>query len=106
MGVVDGIAGVFANPIIDAQKDGVGGFFKGVGKGVVGLVVKPVAGVFDGVSAVASGVRNTTTMMEDRSFTWIRYPRAFYGPDRQLLPYNEEDSKQAYKSLIESKEYD
>lgn len=34
-------------PIESTQKEGVVGFFKGVGQGVAGLVVKPVTGVVD-----------------------------------------------------------
>jgi vacuolar protein sorting-associated protein 13A/C len=33
----------------------VGGFFKGLGKGVVGIVTKPVVGIFDLASSVTEG---------------------------------------------------
>ena len=36
----------------EAKKGGFGGFWKGVGKGVVGAVVKPVVGVSDSVVSV------------------------------------------------------
>ena len=38
MGVVEGISGVVLRPIEGAKQQGVGGFFSGAVKGVVGLV--------------------------------------------------------------------
>ena len=43
----DGVTGVFLKPIAGARDEGVEGFFKGVGKGVVGLVTRPASGVID-----------------------------------------------------------
>ena len=42
--VKDGITGVVMKPIRGAKRDGVTGFVKGVGQGVVGLVAAPVSG--------------------------------------------------------------
>jgi vacuolar protein sorting-associated protein 13A/C len=47
MGFVDGVTGVATKPIEGAKEEGVGGFFKGVGKGVVGLVARPTGGIID-----------------------------------------------------------
>lgn len=41
------------------MKSGVSGFVKGIFKGAKGLVIKPVAGVLDGVSKITEGVSNT-----------------------------------------------
>lgn len=46
-GVFDGVTGVFLKPIEGAKKEGVEGFFKGMGKGMVGLVTRPASGVID-----------------------------------------------------------
>lgn len=46
MGVYDGITGVVTQPIQGAKKDGLSGFTKGVGMGIMGLLVKPSAGKF------------------------------------------------------------
>ena len=43
-------------PIEEAQSDGVAGFFRGVGLGVLGAAVKPVLGVADGISTIAKGL--------------------------------------------------
>lgn len=45
--MVDGVTGVFTKPIDGAREEGVEGFFKGMGKGVVGLVTRPASGVID-----------------------------------------------------------
>lgn len=47
------MSGIFTAPVSGAKKGGMGGFFKGVGKGLVGAVVKPVVGVTDSVISVA-----------------------------------------------------
>ncbi|CAN0531033.1 unnamed protein product, partial [Ectocarpus sp. 8 AP-2014] len=57
-GFTSGVSGVFTDPVRGAKKGGMGGFFKGVGKGLVGAVVKPVLGVTDSVISVAQGISN------------------------------------------------
>lgn len=42
---------------IGARADGVEGFFKGFGKGIMGLVTRPAVGVFDMVSTTLDGIR-------------------------------------------------
>ena len=59
-GVASGVTGIFMAPVKGARNEGVGGFFKGVGKGLVGAVVKPVMGVTEGVTAVVQGASNAT----------------------------------------------
>lgn len=49
-GLYDGIGGLVTQPIRGAQKEGAAGFFKGVGKGIGGVVLKTTAGAF-GVAA-------------------------------------------------------
>lgn len=52
---MEGVEGVFEKPISGARKHGVGGFFKGVGQGMVGLVARPLTGALD----FTSGTLNT-----------------------------------------------
>lgn len=56
-GVVDGVTGVFTKPISGAKQQGIEGFFKGLGKGAVGLVTRPTAGVVDFASGSFDAVR-------------------------------------------------
>lgn len=43
--------------LIGARKGGVEGFFKGIGKGIAGLIVKPTGGVIDFVTSSLDGVK-------------------------------------------------
>ena len=47
-------------PIDGAKADGVGGFFKGIGKGASGLVAKTVSGTIDIVAKTTEGIDNQT----------------------------------------------
>lgn len=42
----DGISGLVTQPFKGARKEGTAGFFKGIGKGVGGIVLKPGAGQY------------------------------------------------------------
>lgn len=42
------------------EKQGAPGFFKGIGKGVTGVLLKPAGGVFDSVSVLLDGFRRAT----------------------------------------------
>ncbi|RTE81520.1 hypothetical protein BHE90_003977 [Fusarium euwallaceae] len=56
LGWYDGVTGLFTQPWRGAQKEGVGGFFKGIGRGFGGFVAKPCAGVFGIPGYVMKGV--------------------------------------------------
>ena len=59
VGFYDGITGVVTQPYKGAKENGVKGALKGVGKGMVGLVSKPLAGTVDFISCTTQGVVNT-----------------------------------------------
>ncbi|TFK30442.1 vacuolar protein sorting-associated protein vps13 [Coprinopsis marcescibilis] len=73
--VTSAMEGVFMKPIEGAEAGGALGFFKGVGKGLVGAVTKPVVGVFDLASNVSEGIRNTTTVFDSPERDRVRMPR-------------------------------
>lgn len=73
--VSSAMEGVFMKPIEGAESEGAFGFFKGVGKGLVGAVTKPVVGVFDLASNVSEGIRNTTTVFDNPEKDRVRMPR-------------------------------
>ncbi|KAJ2927125.1 hypothetical protein H1R20_g9964, partial [Candolleomyces eurysporus] len=74
--VTSAMEGVFMKPIEGAESGGALGFFKGVGKGLVGsAVTKPVVGVFDLASNVSEGIRNTTTVFDSPERDRVRMPR-------------------------------
>ena len=57
IGVGLGFSGVVLDPVQGAHDDGVEGFFKGMGKGILGLLTKPAGGVIDMVSMAFDGLR-------------------------------------------------
>ncbi|XP_019641996.1 PREDICTED: vacuolar protein sorting-associated protein 13A-like [Branchiostoma belcheri] len=86
MGIVMGISGVVLQPVKGAQQEGVEGFFKGIGKGLLGLFSRPVAGVFDMVSMSFDAVRRSAEVghiVVHRQ----RVPR-FINPETGLTPYS------------------
>lgn len=97
MGVVDGVTGVVMKPLSGAKEEGVEGFFKGFGKGVVGLVTRPTAGVIDFASGSFGAVRRATELNEEAKR--VRSPR-FLQPDSLVRPYIK-DEAEGNKILIE-----
>ncbi|OJD35794.1 glycosyltransferase family 1 protein [Diplodia corticola] len=45
-GLYEGISGLVTQPLKGAQKEGAGGFIKGVGRGIAGIALKPQAAAF------------------------------------------------------------
>jgi len=86
-GLFDGLSGVFTAPVQGAMQDGAVGLLKGLGRGLVGAVVKPVTGVFDAVTTLSDGIKNTTTLFEARVVPQ-RPPRILYGPEQLIRPYS------------------
>ena len=80
-GIASGIGGLFYQPFKGARNGGVGGFFKGIGKGVVGVVTKPVAGTLEAVSNVTEGIANGA---RDAGSTKKRNKRGILRPRRIL----------------------
>ncbi|KAJ7786305.1 vacuolar protein sorting-associated protein 13 [Mycena metata] len=85
--VASAMEGVLMKPIEGAESEGAFGFFKGVGKGLVGAVTKPVVGVFDLASNVSEGIRNTTTVFDGPARDRVRLPR-HVSADGVLRPYD------------------
>ncbi|KAF1778201.1 Vacuolar protein sorting-associated protein 13, second N-terminal domain [Phytophthora cactorum] len=65
LGVYEGVAGLVLNPMRGAQESGAVGFVKGTITGIIGLPVKPVAGIFDFASR-ATRVCGTGPCRTDR----------------------------------------
>jgi len=99
-GVVEGVSGVIRAPIRGAEKRGVQGFAKGVGKGLLGLLVKPVIGLSDAATDVMIGVKGSVEGATGGGHFGVyreqlRPRRALYGRDRALRYYNLADATAA-----------
>ena len=86
--VMSGLIGIVEQPYKEAQKSGGEGFLKGIGKGVVGVVVKPTVGLLDLVSRTTEGLKNAANVGEKRLVLPRRLPRAVTYR-RTLEPYDE-----------------
>ncbi|XP_077487985.1 intermembrane lipid transfer protein VPS13A-like isoform X2 [Amblyomma americanum] len=62
LGILLGVSGVVMNPVSGAQLEGLEGFFKGIGKGLMGLMTKPTGGVVDMFSIAFDGIRRAAEM--------------------------------------------
>ncbi|KAE8377752.1 hypothetical protein BDV26DRAFT_262865 [Aspergillus bertholletiae] len=89
--LASGIGGLARHPLQGAEKEGIQGFFKGVGKGVLGLATKPAIGAFDLASNLAEGVRNTTTVFDAEGLDRVRLTR-FIATDGIVRPYSQRES--------------
>uniref|UniRef100_A0A670J300 Vacuolar protein sorting 13 homolog A n=1 Tax=Podarcis muralis TaxID=64176 RepID=A0A670J300_PODMU len=99
-GFVSGITGIVTKPIRGAQKEGATGFFKGVGKGLVGAVARPTGGIIDMASSTFQGIKRATNASED--VMSLRPPR-FFGEDGVIRPYRLRDgagSQMLQQSLV------
>lgn len=81
---MDGVTGVVTKPVTGAREEGVEGFFKGLGKGAIGLLARPTAGVVDFASGSFEAVKRATESSEDAKR--LRPPR-FQHYDNVLRPY-------------------
>jgi len=91
------VTGIVVKPVQGVRKDGAKGFAKGLGQGIIGVAVKPVAGVFEAVSKTSEGIKNTTTYFDkDKILRRVRpFPRMFTR-EKCLLPYDEYDCEGTY----------
>jgi Vacuolar-sorting-associated 13 protein C-terminal/Autophagy-related protein C terminal domain len=96
-GFLDGVSGVVKAPLRGAEKRGLEGFAKGVGKGLLGLLVKPIIGISDGFTDVMIGVKGTLDGASGQSsqVSQIRPGRALYGRERAVRPYSLADAAAA-----------
>jgi len=86
LGVFHGVTGVFSQPLKGFSEEGRVGLVKGVGKGVSGLVLKPVVGVVDFITDTTEGIKNTANNSQDKRER-IRPPR-YFGLDRVVRPFD------------------
>ena len=96
-GVVEGFTGVVQAPIRGAEKNGFEGFAKGFGKGLLGLLVKPMIGLSDAATDVMVGVRGSVDAGRQSGRGVHRIPqlrprRTMYGRDRTLRIFSLADA--------------
>ncbi|KAK6294022.1 hypothetical protein J4Q44_G00348520 [Coregonus suidteri] len=73
-----------------AKKEGAAGFFKGIGKGLVGVVARPTGGIVDMASSTFHGIQRVAESTEE--VTKLR-PVRLIREDGIIRPYDQEDAK-------------
>jgi len=79
--------GVVKQPMKGAEERGVVGFAEGLGKGLLGLAVKPAVGAVDLITLSTQGISNTTSYFENKDRERWRKPR-FFDERKIVLPYD------------------
>ena len=93
--------GIFTAPVRGARSGGVGGFLKGVGKGLAGVVTKPAAGALDFASQTTRGIASTAGTSH-ASGGRLHAPRLVGAVSRTIQPRLPEDDV-VLKALKDSK---
>ncbi|XP_063238425.1 intermembrane lipid transfer protein VPS13A-like [Bacillus rossius redtenbacheri] len=86
MGVALGLSGILAKPVVGVHQEGVEGFFKGTGKGLMGLMTKQTGGVADCVGTALDTVKRACELGEDVVMR-NRLPR-FVNPYMGVQPFS------------------
>jgi hypothetical protein len=98
-GVLSASTGLLTEPYRGARKNGIVGFTRGVGVGVLGLVVKPVVGLFDAISHLTGSmddIARSVNLLDVKFKPIERYRHPYYfGVARMLLPFNQVQSRSA-----------
>ncbi|XP_014665863.1 PREDICTED: vacuolar protein sorting-associated protein 13D-like [Priapulus caudatus] len=89
IGVVGGLTSVFMQPIEGAARDGVGGLFTGLGKGLVGVVTKPTVGLLDMASGTAHAISKGSRSNSRQEFQRVRPTRCCSGVGGLLQCYSQ-----------------
>uniref|UniRef100_A0A8C4PJ18 Vacuolar protein sorting 13 homolog C n=1 Tax=Equus asinus asinus TaxID=83772 RepID=A0A8C4PJ18_EQUAS len=90
LGVVGGVTGIITKPVEGAKKEGAAGFFKGIGKGLVGAVARPTGGIIDMASSTFQGIQRAAESTEEVSS--LRPPRLIH-EDGIIRPYDRQESE-------------
>lgn len=90
-----GVSGLATSPLEGANREGTSGFFRGIGKGLVGLPTKTAIGFFDLASNVSEGIRNTTTVFDAEGLDKVRLPR-YISYDKVIRPYDQREAQGQY----------
>jgi hypothetical protein len=95
-GVLAGVAGLVAGPVVGAREEGVSGFFKGLGAGILGAVMLPAAGAVVGATQLGRGVFNSADAMSEK-----RKGKEWDSDEREWVLYNLSDEAERILNMDE-----
>lgn len=92
-GILAGVSGVITAPALGAYNNGLTGFVEGVGKGLIGVAVKPTAGILDLAAKATAGITATATVFDKKARdTRMRLPRMMHTSDKRLRVYSNDEA--------------
>lgn len=92
-GILAGVSGVLTAPAMGAYNNGLTGFVEGVGKGLIGVAVKPTAGILDLAARTTAGITATATVFDKKARnTRVRLPRMMHTSDKRLRVYSNDEA--------------
>ncbi len=103
-----GFYALCAEPCQKAQVSGAGGFCKGIGGGLLKLVISPFAGILKLITCILAGCKNTCFLLTGKQrvkTARFRHPRVIVEGDKKLLPY-EENKAEAREILYQLEKID
>ncbi|KAF8818152.1 hypothetical protein IE077_002137, partial [Cardiosporidium cionae] len=83
---VGGLTGLVQDPIKGVKDEGVEGFLKGTGRGLMGAVFKPLTGALDFAQKTTEGIQESYEYNRSHRLR-RRLPRMLYGADRIIKPF-------------------
>ena len=103
--IKSGVTGIVTKPIEQSKKSGFGGFFKGLGSGLLGAVLTPVNTVLTVGNEVSSGISNSEFISNKKALRRFRLPRTLYRYV-PIKPYDEraETERKNKRKEIEGKD--
>ena len=103
--IKSGVTGIVTKPIEQSKKGGFGGFFKGLGSGILGAVLTPVNTMLTVGNEVSSGISNSDYISNKKALRRFRLPRTLY-KYIPISPYDEkiETERKNRRKEIEGKD--
>ena len=83
--MLGGLTSIVSEPYNGFRQEGVGGFFSGLGWGLVGTISKPAIGVLDFASGAATAVKESSRSVSKQLPPRLRPARLVIGPGELLL---------------------
>jgi hypothetical protein len=92
VGVIGGALSIATQTYRGFNENGVGGAFSGLGRGAVGTVSKPIVGVLDFATGIASAIRETSKGIYKMEIPRIRETRCCAMPGALLSIFSRSDA--------------
>lgn len=91
--IPDACIGLFTRPFVEANRSGLQGLGLGLYEGITGLLWKPLSGTLDLIAKTSEGCKNTLRIFEQKQKKGrVRMPRTFYGMQRRIKAFSEDDA--------------